>query len=142
MPREGKKVRLKVGSRVQIVGPFHGQTAPGIQLRGWHGAIIDHGDNGTWRVRLDGRAAHICFMARNLKLATGAEAHRRSQPSRPRSHTILVIDRSGSMRKHDVRTETGGPPMSRHTAVFQALSKGLFEDQRGTATDEDGDSNL
>ena len=141
MPREGKKVRLKVGSRVQIVGPFHGQTAPGI-LRGLHGAIIDHGDDGTWRVRLDGRAAHICFMARNLKLATGAEAHRRSQPSRPRSHTILVIDRSGSMRKHDVRTETGGPPMSRHTAVFQALSKGLFEDQRGTATDEDGNSNL
>jgi hypothetical protein len=41
------------------------------------------------------------------------------------SHTILVIDSSGSMRNVDV-SDGGSILMSRHTATLNALSKGLF----------------
>ena len=42
------------------------------------------------------------------------------------SHTILVIDNSGSMRNEDVFEEGTRNYISRHQATFNALAKGLF----------------
>jgi hypothetical protein len=40
------------------------------------------------------------------------------------SHTVLIVDNSGSMRSSDV--VCNGGLISRHHAVFDALERGLF----------------
>ena len=81
------------------------------EMNGLHGIILQsHPDNGgtTWSVRFDGRAAHHWIPASHLERVAGTHnrAHRSATP--PRSHTVLVIDNSGSMKNQDVQPGVAG----------------------------------
>lgn len=92
-------------------------------LRGPKSHLTDDGyaDNGgtTWSVRFDGRAAHHWIPASHLERVAGTHnrVHRSATP--PRSHTVLVIDNSGSMKNQDVQPGVagGGGWISRHCSL-------------------------